>query len=153
MGKYGTDTMLSAELIMELSVDITEPYIVGQAHGEYAKVIPITGGTFCGQNMNGIILPGGADWNTVIGDSAEDLKGIRHVFAKYVIRTDTGVCIAVENEGWKSMSPDNTTVIVTVPKLQTAAPEYDWLNWGVYVGALIPRPDKSGVTLRFYRLK
>ncbi|MEA4932221.1 MAG: DUF3237 family protein, partial [Lawsonibacter sp.] len=101
---------------------------------------------------NGLILPGGADWNTVIGNGAEDLTGIRHVFAKYVIQTDTGVCIAVENEGWKSMSPDHTATIETVPKFQTAAPEYDWLNWGVYVGSLTPRPDKRGVMLRFYRL-
>ncbi|MGE4276971.1 MAG: DUF3237 domain-containing protein [Lawsonibacter sp.] len=137
---------------MELSVEIADPYIVGQTRGEYAKVIPITGGTFCGQNLNGTVLPGGADWNTVSGKGAEDLTGIRHVFAKYVIRTDMGVCIAVENEGWKSMSSDNVTAIATVPKFQTAAPEYDWLNWGVYVGSLTPRPDNSGVTLRFYRL-
>jgi len=153
MGQYGADVKLDAELILELSVDIEPPYVVGQTRRGYTKVIPISGGTFRGERLRGEILPGGADWNTVFGPDPAGTGGIRQVFAKYTIRTEEGACIAVENEGWKSMDPERNTRIATVPKLQTAAPELDWLNWGVYVGELIPRPDGSGVTLRFYRMK
>lgn len=153
MGRYGKDVTLEAELILELDVDISEPLLVGQTHKGYLKVIPITGGTFCGQELQGEIVPGGADWNTVMGDGPEDLHGIRQVFAKYTIRTQDGVYISVENEGWKAMDPNDATAIATVPRLQCADERYRWLNYGVYVGSLTPRPEKNGVTLRFFRMK
>lgn len=153
MGKFGNDVTLAAELVLELSVDIGEPDVVGQTRRGYTKVIPITGGRFQGQCLRGEILPGGADWNTVFGAGPEDPAGLRRVFAKYVICTEDGACIDVENEGWKPMDPCCATEIATVPRFQTAHPAYDWLNYGVYVGSLTPRADKSGVTLRFYRLK
>lgn len=153
MGRYGQDVTLEAELILELDVDISEPLLVGQTHKGYLKVIPITGGSFCGQQLQGEIVPGGADWNTVMGDGPEDLHGIRQVFAKYTIRTQDGVYISVENEGWKAMDPNDATAIATVPRLQCADERYRWLNYGVYVGSLTPRPEKNGVTLRFFRMK
>lgn len=150
---YGIETTLEAELVMELSVDIQPPQIVGQTHQGYTKVIPITGGTFRGQLLEGDILPGGADWNTVMAPTPDDPGGIRRVFAKYTIRTRDGHHICVENEGFKSMDPQKATRAVTVPRFQTAAAGYDWLNYGVYVGTLEPRSDGSGVSLRFYRMK
>ena len=77
MGRYGKDVSLAAELILELDVEIAQPMIVGQTPKGYLKVIPITGGTFCGQELKGEIVPGGADWNTVMGDGPDDLGGIR----------------------------------------------------------------------------
>ena len=153
MGCYGKDVTLEAELILELDVDISEPLVVGQTHRGYLKVIPIAGGTFCGQELNGELIPGGADWNTVMGNGPDDLEGIRHVFAKYTIRTREGVCISVENEGWKAMDPGQATAIATVPKLLCADPRYRWLNYGVYVGSLTPRAEGNGVRLSFYRMK
>ncbi len=153
MGIYGTDVMLQAEEILELDVDISEPLVVGQTHRGYLKVIPIEGGTFCGQKLKGELIPGGADWNTVMGSGPDDLEGIRHVFAKYTIRTLDGVCISVENEGWKPMDAAKATTIATVPRLLCADPRYRWLNYGVYVGSLTPRPGGNGVKLRFYRMK
>ena len=117
MGRYGKDVSLEAELILELDVEISEPMVVGQTHKGYLKVIPIAGGAFCGQELRGEIIPGGADWNTVMGDGPEDLRGIRQVFAKYTIRTQDGAYISVENEGWKAMDPGQATAIATVPRL------------------------------------
>ena len=153
MGRYGKDVSLEAELILELDVEIAQPMIVGQTDKGYLKVIPITGGTFCGQQLKGEIVPGGADWNTVMGVGPEDLEGIRQVFAKYTIRTQEGVYISVENEGWKAMDPVHATAIATVPKFECADERYRWLNYGVYVGSLTPKQGKDGVTLRFYRMK
>lgn len=153
MGIYGRDVELEAELIMSLSVDISEPDIVGQTHRGYLKVIPITGGSFCGERLNGKIIPGGADWNTVLGDYPDSLSAVRHIFAKYTIATDDGAVISVENEGWKPMNADKSTAISTVPKLETADKRYRWLNYGVYVGSLTPRAQGGGVELNFYRMK
>lgn len=151
MGTYGKDVVLAAELVLELSVDIAPPIVVGQTHSGYLKVIPITGGTFQGKELQGEILPSGADWNTVFGSGPDDSSGVRQVFAKYTICTQDGAVISVENEGWKAMDPACATAIATTPKFQTADSRYDWLNYGVYVGSLEPR--FGGVTLRFYRMK
>lgn len=153
MGQYGIDCALEAELILELNVDITEPLVIGQTNQGYTKVIPISGGSFCGAQLKGHIVPGGADWNTAMGKTPDDPSGIRQIFAKYVICTDEGDYINVENEGWKSLNPANATRICTVPKLQTSCAKYDWMNYGVYVGTLTPKEGGGGVKLGFYRMK
>ena len=143
MGRYGRDVTLEAELVLEVQVEIQPPMVVGQTFNGYLKVIPIAGGTFQGEQLRGEVIAGGA----------EDLEGIRQVFAKYTLKTEDGAYISVENEGWKAVDQASATAIATVPKLRTADPRYHWLNYGVYVGSLTPRPDGSGVTLRFYRMK
>lgn len=153
MGRYGRDVTLEAELVLEVQVEIQPPMVVGQTFNGYLKVIPIAGGTFQGEQLRGEVIAGGADWNTVFGSGPEDLEGIRQVFAKYTLKTEDGAYISVENEGWKAVDQASATAIATVPKLRTADPRYHWLNYGVYVGSLTPRPDGSGVTLRFYRMK
>lgn len=105
MGYYGTDVQLAAELIMELSVDIAPPIVVGETQKGYLKVIPITGGSFRGQELHGEIIPRGADWNTAMGSSPEDPAGVRQTFAKYTIRTHDGIVISVENDS-HSGAPD-----------------------------------------------
>jgi len=153
MGKYGVDTTLEAELIAELDVDIGPRQIVGQTREGYLRVIPITGGTVRGQAINGAVLSGGADWNTIVDGGPDEPDRLRHVFAKYTIQTSGGDYISVENEGWKSTSTEKLTRIATHPKFTTSVPELDWLNYGTYVGELISRGDGTGVKLRFYRMK
>ena len=150
MESYGKTVQLDAELVLELLVNIDSPIVVGQTTKGYLKIIPITGGSFQGEHLQGTVISGGADWNTTIGDGPQ---AIRQIFAKYSIQTNDGAVISVENEGWKSVHPDNATVIATVPKLQTADPRYDWLNYGVYVGSLTPYPQSGCVMLKFYRMK
>lgn len=154
MGNYGQDTELSAELIFELSVKIAQPLMIGPTKCGLCKVIPITGGTFAGQNLRGNVIPGGADWNTTYGDSADDSSALRHIFAKYTLCTEDGVCIGVENEGWKSADPVRATRIVTIPRFQVSDVRYDWLNYGAYVGSLAPDPDAAEPTMliRIYRM-
>lgn len=154
MGSYGEKTLLSAELVMELSVKIAPPLLIGSTKKGYQKVIPITGGSFSGQQLRGEVIPGGADWNTTYGCDPESADALRHIFAKYTLQTEDGICIGVENEGWKTADSIHTTQIVTTPKFQVSAPQYDWLNYGVFVGSLSPVADavEPTMSIRIYRM-
>src|SRR6202012_1884094 len=57
------------------------------------RIIPITGGEGRGKEVNGKILPFGADFQIVRPDSSIELE------AKYAFETDDGAVIYVENRG------------------------------------------------------
>ena len=64
-------------------------------------MIQIKGGHFKGEKLRGRVVAGGADWNLGVGGDSEATIQSRTVFAKYLLQTDDGVYIAVENLGHK----------------------------------------------------
>ena len=136
---------LKAEEIFKIHVQCNDVYEVKNDGAGYLNVIPIVGGNFTGK-VNGIVVNGGADWNTrrVNGDS--------HLFAKYLLQADNGDYIAIENEG-KIGSKDWDNRIKTVPRFQVnEESEFAWLNSGVYVGELTGGKAKNQVEITIYRL-
>ena len=138
---------LQADEIMRLSVEIAPPKVVGPTGSGTLQVIPIIGDSFHGEKIGGKVVPGGADWNTTRP------AGIAHVFAKYLLETDDGEFIAIENEGW--IDPTATTVIKTRPTFSAGnAGKYSALNSGVYVGELMPTPGADDrVDIVIYQLR
>jgi len=66
---------------------------IGQSKYGSRTVIPITGGTFSGAQLQGDVIPGGADFQlTPPGGSLE-------IEARYTLRTDDGTLISVRNCG------------------------------------------------------
>jgi hypothetical protein len=121
-----------ADEVMQLKVTLGEGKVVGKTGPGRLVVIPITGGTMRGLSINGKVVPGGADWNFTLAD------GTTHVFAKYLLETDDGEFIAIENEGL--IAPRSPAVIKTVPRFMASDEgKYRDLNSGVYVGELSAR--------------
>lgn len=138
---------LKAELVMELSVDIGDLMDIGMTDKGHLRVIPITGGSFTGKQIRGVVVPGGADWNTLVKD------GKAHVFAKYTLQTDDGAYIGVQNEGY--LDENLTDVVIrTSPQFQTDENgKYSWLSQGIYVGSLRVRESgKPGVSIQIFKL-
>jgi hypothetical protein len=50
------------ELAMTLRVEIAGSLDIGEVGAGLRRVIPITGGSFEGPAIRGVVLPGGADW-------------------------------------------------------------------------------------------
>lgn len=154
--RNGTMHTLPARHVFSLSVDCAPALEIGKLDAGVLYIIPITGGRFAGDGMGegirGEILPGGADCNTRFGPHAPAKVEASHIMADYTIRTDDGVLIRVHNEGWKSWRPGQQTNIVTTPRFQVTGGKYEWLNYGVYVGTLVPREDQTGVELAIYRM-
>lgn len=136
---------LEAEIVLQLHVLCEAPFEVKNDGIGHLNVIPIIGGSFDGL-IKGEIVSGGADWNTAREG------GISHVFAKYLIKTDDGHFIAIENEG--KICWEKEDFIKTSPRFQVAQDSpYHWLNSGVYVGSLGVCSKENAVDITIYRLK
>ena len=137
---------LNAEEVMRLTVTVGQAYKVGRVNGGVMQVIPITGGIMSGGKINGSVVPGGADWGTLRDD------GLAHVYAKYLLKTDDGEFIVIENEGL--FEPDTKSIIKTSPRfVANCKGKYLFLNEGVYVGELVSTPNvKDSVDIVIYRM-
>lgn len=148
-------TELKAEKVMQIRADCPDDkrLWVGKNDFGLLRAICITGGSFHGERVNGNVVPGGADWNTGFGgDSPEKFTSV-DVFAKYLLKTDDGVYIAVENSGKRDKTKEQP-YIVTTPKFFAPKGKYEWLNYGAYVGALSGsvKDGINGVDIVIYRM-
>lgn len=136
---------LEAEEIVRLHVQCEKDMEVKEDGSGFLRVIPIVGGTFDGK-IKGTVVPGGADWNTTRNN------GTAHVFAKYLLKTESGEYIAIENEGKISFHEEERR-IKTVPTFQVNdKSEYVWLNTGVYVGELQAGAAEGQIEIIIYKL-
>lgn len=134
---------MNEELVFSLRVTCDPWMIVGQTEEGELRVIPITGGEFKGK-INGKIIPGGADWNT------QRNEYVSYAFAKYVIQTEDGHYIAVENEG--EIDDRKAGPFTTKPTFQVDKnSEYAWLNDQEFVGKLTCGEVEGEVRIDVYR--
>lgn len=137
---------LQAEEILRIHVNCEKEYEIKDDGSGYLRVIPIVGGWFEGK-LRGKVIPVGADWNTI-----KD-HGINHVFAKYILQSEDGALIVIENEGKISLV-EQERKIRTVPKFQADNEgKYAWLNSGVYVSELTSGGKEGRIEIVIYKLE
>jgi len=151
-----TDTAypaLRAEHVFDARVAIGELLNIGKSkHGE-RRLIPITGGTFKGPNIEGIVVPGGADWQLTRPDGDTELN------ARYTLKTNDGFLIQVINRVLLHPPKNKDDSVYTRSVIDFEAPTdspYDWLNHAIFLGTLtVPQPmpqDKPYVIIGVYRV-
>jgi hypothetical protein len=112
------------------------------------NLVPITGGTFSGPRLRGKILPGGWDWQLATKSDCF------YLHANYMIQTDDGVIINVDNRGRIcSKDPAHPGHPFTTPVFEAPLGRYEWLNGGAYVGTIegTTVDGKPAVHIRFFR--
>jgi len=128
------------QLLMEVRARLEAPIVVGAVPEGTRRVVPISGGSFEGPRLRGEVLPGGADWQYLRGD------GVMVVEAQYLLRTEDGVTLQVNNRGMRhgpeevirrlaagaSVDPAEYYFRAT-PRLCAPAGRYDWLNQRVFL--------------------
>jgi Protein of unknown function (DUF3237) len=128
--------------IYRLEAELGEPVDLGDVSAGRRRIVPLTGGTFSGLELNGTLLPGAsADWQIVLPDGTA-LGDIR-----YTLQTDGGALLYVQSRGVRHGSPEvlerlgrgedvdaSEYTFRTSTWIETAAPELDWLNRGIFVG-------------------
>jgi hypothetical protein len=128
--------------IYRLEATLGEPVDIGDVNGGRRRIIPWTGGTFSGPELNGKVVPGpNADWQIILPDGTA-LGEIR-----YTLQTDGGALLHVHSRGVRHGSPEvlerlsrgedvdaSEYVFRTSTRIETASPELSWLNKGVFVG-------------------
>src|SRR5260370_19786705 len=110
-------------------------------------MVPLTGGTSTGPELNGKVLPASsADWQIALPDGTA-LGDIR-----YTLQTDDGDLLYVQSRGVRHGNADVLERLArgedadateytfrTSIQIETAAPALDWLNKGVFISVGGPR--------------
>jgi hypothetical protein len=136
-------TPLTTEFVMEAQVTLEPAVKIGPSADGVRRYIPITGGTFHGPRMQGVVLPGGADWQV------DRVDGVTELDALYSIRTNDGAVIMVRNRG---LYVDGGAYFRTVPEFKAPKGPYDWLNKTVFVGSVAGAPRPNAVIVRVFRV-
>jgi hypothetical protein len=134
---------LQTEFVYEAIVEIGAAVDVGATPSGHRQYIPITGGTFQGEALRGVVLAGGADWQTIRRD------GVTEVDALYSMRCEDGTVIVVHNTGVIS---GKGTYLRTSPRFEVAEGRYDWLTRSQFVGSIAGGPRAGTVTIRVFRV-
>lgn len=145
------------QFFAELAVEVGKPIEVGRTPRGLRRMIPIVGGTARGDGWTAQVLPGGADYQLVIGDTLAELQ------AHYVLQTDAGELVYVRNQAIRSAPADVTARLVRGepvdpslvyfrchPSLETASAKLAWINERLFVGSGVRRPDR--VEMAFFVL-
>jgi hypothetical protein len=129
-------------LVYRLEARLGEALDLGETGFGRRRIVPLTAGTFSGPEISGRLLPGAsADWQTVLRD------GTALADVRYTLRTDSGNLLYVRSQGVRHGSPEVLARLAkgedvnadeytfrTTTQIETAAPELDWLNKGVFIG-------------------
>lgn len=129
--------------MLDLYVQCDDARPIGKTPDGFLNVIPILGGTVKG-DVEGTILPGGADWNYSIGE------GVSSVSAKYMFQSKEGVLIGIENSGMleaQEQGEQDRHIITKTRFWVDMESPYKYLNYGVYVGSLSVEDDIIHVTI------
>ena len=127
--------------VYRLEAALGEPLDLGDVSQGHRRIIPLTGGTFAGPELNGKLLPGvSADWQIVLRDGST-LGDIR-----YTLQTDDGALLYVQSRGVRHGSPEvlarlgrgddvdaSEYTFRTSTQIETASRDFDWLNKGVFI--------------------
>ena len=138
------------EFVFEEIVGLGEVTMPGATARGERIVIPITGGTFEGPDIKGIVIPGGWDWQLRRADGCTDVE------ADYFLQTDDGVVINVVNKGVICTGEGGALLPVrTHPVFEAPRGKYEWLSQHAFVGTLELAPPENGpaVRIRFYRVR
>ena len=114
---------------------------LGEVAPGHRRIVPLTGGAFSGPEISGKLLAGAsADWQILLADGTA-LGDIR-----YTLQTDRGDLVYVQSRSVRHGSAEvlarlgrgedvdaGEYTFRTSTQIETAAPDLDWLNKGVFI--------------------
>ena len=137
---------LTTEFAFEALVSIDVATKIGDTALGKRRFIGITGGTFKGPRIEGEVIAGGADWQTVRAD------GVTVIDAIYALKTTDGAVIAVRNLGLVSPTQDGGRYVRTNPTFDAPQGPHDWLNKSIFVGTIDVAEGGKAVKIGVYRV-
>jgi hypothetical protein len=141
----------------DLEVEVGAPIEVGAVAGGMRRLIPIVGGRCSGRGFSARVLPGGADFQLVTSATMARLE------ARYVLETDAGDRIYVENDAIRTAPPAIMARLVRgepvdpqdvyfrcQPRFEASAPALAWIAERLFLGVGVRRP--TTVEMRFFEV-
>jgi hypothetical protein len=117
-------------MVLRLATSATQE--IGTTSQGALMIFPVVGGSFEGERLRGTVLAGGGDWVTIHSD------GIFTLDLRVTLETDDGSLIHMTFSGVRD---DANHYFRTVPRFETAAPKYTFLNRLLAVGIGEIGPD------------
>lgn len=127
-------------LTLSLAVDFAGITTIGQTPAGLRRIASVTGGTFTGERLNGIALPG-TDWVVNRPD------GVMVIDVRLPLKTDDGAMIYLTYQGRFVAEPEAMArfakgavldageySLVISAKFECGDPRYSWINNVVAVG-------------------
>ncbi|MFO7965342.1 MAG: DUF3237 domain-containing protein [Desulfobacterales bacterium] len=150
-------TELNFEFLCECTGELEDPQAVGPTPKGIRMIYPVKGGSISGPELNGTLLPFGADWLLMRPDGACEID------VRITIKTHDDAFIHVWYRGILLVSPEVMARVQageevdpseyyfrTTPVFETGSEKYGWLNRIVCVG--IGKIAVSKVVYRIYRI-
>ena len=127
---------MNTRLLMTLHVLVPPPQNIGAVPLGTRRTAPLSGGTFEGPRLRGVVLPdGSADWLLLRSD------GVLEMDLRATLRTDDGALISMRSFGLRHGPPEVIAAIArgetvdpssyyfrTAPRFETSHPSYGFLN-------------------------
>ena len=127
---------LKSEFLLDMQLDIADAQDLGPR-----RIVPVTGGTFEGPRLRGVVLDGGGDWLIRRPDGASELN------VRATLQTGDDHLIYVWYRGL-IFTPDGGELYWrTTPVFETASEKYGWLNRIIAVGVGRRVPEKAAYSV------
>ena len=134
--------------LFAMRLDVRGPMPLIATPGAARRIGVVTGGSFDGERLAGVVMDGGSDWQTLKADGSVVLD------VRLILRTSDDAHVAMTYRGVRHGTPEVTARVDrgevvdpseiyfrTIVQFETAAPRYDWLNHVVAVGVGQRRAD------------
>lgn len=139
---------IKSNMVLSIKVKCDKLYNVGEVENGELRIIPIIGGEFKGDNIEGEVLSGGFDLNTKINEDTS------HALARYILKTSDNYFIVVENEGYISNINYNKKIKTVIKFKVDKNSRYKWLTEEIFVGALeVIKGNDFIVEIKVYKLE
>ena len=114
-------------------------------HGWTRSMFPITGGVMRGDGLDGVIVPGGADFAQLLADGSYAIE------AKYCVRFADGTTVMIHNAGRMFPQDGGGFQGRTRAAIEAPAGPYAWLSEVVFWGtAMSERGDDHRVFIELW---
>jgi hypothetical protein len=114
--------------LMTLRLSVAPTQNIGVGPYGAGVTFPIVGGSFEGERLRGRVLAGGDDWTTRRADGVVDLD------LRITLQTEDEALIYMTFEGLHDDGAPGGSYFRTLPRFETAAPRYAYLNKLLAVG-------------------
>ncbi len=152
-----TPPLPQLKFFADVEAQVAAPIESGRGPTGLRRMIPILGGSASGDGWTARVLPGGADYQLVIGDTTALLE------AHYMLEIDGGDRIYVHNSAMRHASAEVTAKLIRgepvdpalvyfrcLPRFETGSKALSWINERLFVGSGVRHPDK--VVMKFFEL-
>ena len=114
--------------LMTLRLNTAPTQDIGASPSGTRVTFPITGGSVEGDRLRGKVLSGGDDWTIKRSD------GVMELDLRITLETDDGALVYMTFAGLRDDGAPGAPYFRTLPRFETAAPKYAFLNRLLAVG-------------------